>query len=74
MVTTENVWADANINASQQQIIKKYLFCFGKQVFLAGKAITVDYLFYSVPELYGEYKYKVGHKAQKPEKCMLLVS
>jgi hypothetical protein len=65
------MWSDANLITSQQRIIKRHLrYYFGKRIFLAENAIATDYMFYSVPPFYGEYKhYKDGDKSQKPEKC-----
>jgi len=70
-VSTEAMWADANINVTQQRIIKRHLrYYFGKRIFLAEKAIANDYSIYSVPTSYGEYRYyKDGDRSQKPEKC-----
>jgi len=69
---TEAMWADANVNVTQQRIIKRHMrYYFGKRIFLAEKGIAGDYSVYSVPTFYGEYKYyKDGDRSQKPEKCM----
>jgi hypothetical protein len=67
----ETMWADANINITQQRIIKRYLrYQFGKRFFIAENKISLECDYYSVPTRYGEYKhYKDGNKSQKPEKC-----
>ena len=65
------MWADANINHTQQRILKRHLRqCFGKRIFIPENHISVEANFYSVPTFYGEYKhYKDGDKSQKAEKC-----
>jgi hypothetical protein len=67
----EAMWADANINITQQQILKKHLcYQFGKRIFIAENKLSTDCNYYSVPTCYGEYKYfKDGDKSQKAEKC-----
>jgi hypothetical protein len=65
------MWADANINITQQWILKKHLrYQFGKRIFIAENKLSMDCNYYSVPTHYGEYKYfKDGDKSQKAEKC-----
>jgi hypothetical protein len=67
----EAMWADANINITQQQIIKQHLrYQFGKRIFIAGNKMSSESDYYSVPTRYRKYKhYKDGDKSQKPEKC-----
>jgi hypothetical protein len=56
----EAMWAQANINVTQQRIIKQHLHHhYGKRVFIPEKKCS-----------YGEYKYyKDVDMSQKPEKC-----
>jgi hypothetical protein len=67
----EAMWADANINITQQRIIKRHLhYQFGKRIFITGNKMSSESDYYSVLMRYGEYKhYKDGDKSQKPEKC-----
>jgi hypothetical protein len=63
--SAQAMWRDANINVTQQQIIKKHLhFHFGKRVFVPEKEISRDYESYFIPTVYGEYKH---YKKQKLE-------
>jgi hypothetical protein len=65
------MWSDANINVTQQRIIKKHLrFHFGKRLFIPEECISKDGEHHSVPTTYGEYKYyKKADRSQKPERC-----
>ena len=67
----EAMWADANINITQQRIIKRHLhYQFGKRIFIAGNKMSSESDYYSVPTRYRKHKhYKDGDKSQKPEKC-----
>ncbi len=67
----EAMWADANVNVTQQRIIKRHLrHQFGKRLFIADRKLSYDCNYYSVPTRYGEYKYvKDGDTSQKPDKC-----
>jgi len=69
--SAQAMWSDANINVTQQQIIKKHLcFHFGKLVFVPEKEISRDCESYFIPTVYGEYKhYKKGDRSHKPERC-----
>jgi hypothetical protein len=69
--SAQAMWSNANINVTQQQIIKKHLrFHFGKHVFVPEKEISWDCESYFIPTVYGEYKrYKKGDRSQKPERC-----
>jgi hypothetical protein len=69
--SAQAMWRDANINVTQQQIIKKHLrFHFGKLVFVPEKEISRDCESYFIPTVYGEYKhYKKGERSQKLEQC-----
>ncbi len=54
----EAVWADANINATQQHIVKRHLwYYFDKHIFIAENKIASESDYYSVPTYYGEYKH-----------------
>ncbi len=65
------MWSDANINVTQQPIIKKHLrFHFGKCLFIPEECISKDGEHYSVPTSYSECKYyKKVDRSQKPERC-----
>lgn len=66
------MWSDANVNITQQRILKKHLKVhFGKRLFIPeNKIFNSDLERYSAPTSYGEYKfYKDGDRTQKPEKC-----
>jgi len=65
------MWSDANINYTQQRIIKKHLrLHFGRRLFISETTFSNDSEHYYVPTYYGEYKhYKQGDKTQKPERC-----
>jgi hypothetical protein len=67
----EAEWADANINVTQQWILKKHLhYQFGKVIFIAENKRSADCNYCSVPMHYREYKYfKDGDKSKKAEKC-----
>jgi hypothetical protein len=67
----EAMWAQANINVTQQRIIKRHLrHHFGRRVFIPEKNLSGDSEYYHVPISYGEYKYyKDDDMSQKPEKC-----
>jgi hypothetical protein len=69
--TTAAMWSDANINYTQQRIIKKHLrLHFGKRVFIPDNTLHRDHEQYYVPTYYNKYKYyKNGDKTQKPERC-----
>jgi hypothetical protein len=69
--STAAMWADANINYTQQRIIKKHLWLhFGKRLFIPESTFSADHMHYYIPTYYNEYKYyKNGDKLQKPEKC-----
>jgi len=69
--STAAMWTDANINYTQQRIIKKHLrLHFGKRVFIPDNMLSHDHEQYYVPTYYNEYKYyKNGDKTQKPERC-----
>jgi hypothetical protein len=69
--STLAMWSDANINYTQQRIIKKHLrLHLGKHLFLPDTRIESDNLHYSVLTSYGQYKYyKGGNTAIKPERC-----
>jgi hypothetical protein len=69
--SAQAMWSDANINVTQQRIIKKHLrHHFGKRVFIPDKSITNDGESYYIPTHYGEYHYyKRNDASQKPEKC-----
>ncbi len=56
--SAQAMWSDANINVTQQRIIKKHLrFHFGKRLFIPKQQIGIDCDNYYVPTSYGEYKY-----------------
>jgi hypothetical protein len=65
------MWSDANVNITQQRIIKRHLRVhFGKRLFIPEKIFSADLQRYYVPTAYGDYKfYKDGDHTQKPEKC-----
>jgi hypothetical protein len=65
------MWADANINYTQQRIIKKHLrLHFGKRLFIPDTTFNADHEHYYIPTHYNEYKhYKNGDRMQKPERC-----
>lgn len=65
------MWSDANVNYTQQRIIKKHLWLhFGRRLFIPDTKLIEDNERYYVPTSYGNYKYyKNGDKSQKPEKC-----
>ena len=69
--STLAMWSDANINYTQQRIIKKHLrLHFGKRLFIPETKFEEDNDHYAVQTCYGEYKYyKNGVKEQKPERC-----
>jgi hypothetical protein len=69
--STLAMWSDANINYTQQHIIKKHLrMHFGKHLFIPDSRVEEDNDHYGVSTFYGEYKYyKGGDKSQKPEQC-----
>ncbi len=69
--STLAMWSDANVNYTQQRIIKKHLrLHFGKRLFLPDTTVEEDNDHYAVPTSYGEYKYyKNKDMAQKPERC-----
>jgi len=69
--STAAMWTDANVNYTQQRIIKKHLrLHFGKRVFIPDSTLSSDHEQYYVPTYYNEYKYyKNGDKTQKPEQC-----
>jgi hypothetical protein len=69
--STAAMWADANINYTQQRIIKRHL-CpnFGKRFFIPETSFNTDHEQYYVPTYYNKYKhYKTSDKTQKPEHC-----
>ncbi len=72
--STAAMWADANINYSQQRIIKKHLWLhFGKWLFIPEITFSIDHQHCYVPTSYNEYKhYKNGDKMQKPEMPLLV--
>lgn len=52
------MWSDANLNYTQQGIIKKHLWHhFGKRLFIPETAFQEDSNYYSVPTFYSEYRY-----------------
>ena len=65
------MWSDANVNYTQQRIIKKHLrHHFGKRIFIPETVFSEDSDHYSVPTFYNDYKYyKNDDKTQKPERC-----
>jgi hypothetical protein len=65
------MWSDANVNITQQRIIKKHLRVhFGKRLFIPEKIFSADLQRYYVPTAYGDCKFhKDGDHTQKPEKC-----
>ncbi len=65
--SAEATWIDANINETQQQIIRWHLqFYFGKKDFYCREKIKEDVKYYQVPTPYGTFKYnKDGDKSQK---------
>ena len=65
------MWSDANVNITQQRILKKHLKVhFGKRLFIPEKVFSSDLERFNVPTAYGEYKfYKDGDHTQKPERC-----
>jgi hypothetical protein len=67
----EAMWAQANVNITQQRIIKRHLrHHFGKRVFIPEKKLSFDSEYYKVPIFFGEYKYyKDNDTSQKAEKC-----
>lgn len=69
--SAESMWSDANINITQQRILRRHLrFHFGKRLFIPEKKILHDEKYYQVPMSFGEYKYyKDDNRSQKPEKC-----
>ena len=69
--STAAMWADANINYTQQRIIKRHLrLHLGKRLFIPETRFSSDHEHYFVPTYYNEYKYyKNGDKSQKPERC-----
>ena len=69
--STAAMWADANINYTQQRIFKKHLrLHFGKRLFIPESTFSADHVHYYIPNHYNEYKfYKNGDKLQKPERC-----
>jgi hypothetical protein len=69
--STSVVWADANINYTQQRIIKKHLWLhFGKRLFIPDSTFNIDHEQCYVPIYYNEYRfYKNGEKMQKLECC-----
>jgi hypothetical protein len=69
--STLAMWADANINYTQQRIIKKHLrLHFGKRLFIPDTTFNADHEHYYIPTHYNEYKhYKNGDRMQKPERC-----
>jgi hypothetical protein len=73
--STAAMWADANVNSTQQRIIKKHLrLHFGKRLFIPESTFIVDHQHYYVPTYYNEYKhYKNCDKLQKPERCQYWV-
>jgi hypothetical protein len=55
--STLAMWSDANINCTQQRMLKKHLWLhLGKHLFLMDAAIEDDNDHYSIPTSYGEYK------------------
>ncbi len=69
--STAAMWADANINYTQQRIVKKHLrLHFGKRLFIPETTFNTDHEQRYVPTYYNEQKYyKNGDKTQKPERC-----
>ncbi len=69
--STAAMWADANINYTQQRIIKKHLQPhFRKWLFIPESTFSINHQHYYVPTYYNEYKhYKNGEKMQKPDRC-----
>jgi hypothetical protein len=69
--STATIRADANINYTQQRIIKKHLrLHFGKRLFIPESTLNVDHQHDYIPTYCNEYKYyKNGDKMQKPERC-----
>jgi hypothetical protein len=69
--SAESMWSDANINITQQRILRRHLrFHFGKRLFIPEKKNLHDEKYYQVPMSFGEYKYyKDDNRSQKPEKC-----
>jgi hypothetical protein len=70
-VGVEAMWLQANINITQQRIIKRHLHHhFGRRVFIPKKKLSCDSEYYHAPISFGEYKYyKDNDTSQKPEKC-----
>ncbi len=51
------MWADANMNYTQQRIIKKHLQPnLGKQLFNPETTFDLDHEHYYIPTYYNEYK------------------
>lgn len=69
--SAQAMWSDANINVTQQRIIKKHLrYHFGKRLFIPDQHISNDVDHYNVHTTYGEFKfYKKGDRTQKAERC-----
>jgi hypothetical protein len=69
--STLAMWTDANVNYTQQRIIKKHLRAhFGKCQFILNTKVEDDNDHYGVQTFYGDYKYyKNGDKTMKPERC-----
>jgi hypothetical protein len=69
--STLAMWTDANVNYTQQRIIKKHLRVhFGKCLFILNTKVEDDNDHYSVQTFYRDYKYyKNGDKTVKPERC-----
>ncbi len=55
---TTAMWCDANVNVTQQRIIKRHLrLHFGKWLFIPEKILANDLEQYHIPTFYGEYKF-----------------
>jgi hypothetical protein len=69
--STAAMWTDANINYTQQRIIKRHLrLHFGKRLFIPDSTFSSDHEHYYIPTYYNEYRYyKNGDKTQQPERC-----
>jgi hypothetical protein len=70
--STAAMWVDANINYTQQRIIKRHLrLLLGKRLFIPDSKFNADHERYFVPTYYNEYRYyKNGDTTQKPERCL----
>jgi hypothetical protein len=55
MLETENVCGDANVDSATVNNKEVFALLLCEVGLLVGKAITEDYMFYSVPEFYHDY-------------------